>query len=273
MTGLRAVIRTAEGWGIENAVLTVTDMAGQQVARTVTDSKGAAATEPLPPGVYTAVITSAGFNPMARTAQIGSDGSGSISDVTLAPVVDSVELPPRGPWVIDPMHSTVIATVRHMGIASVRARFAEVNGQIVIGRPSDQSSVHAEIKAASLDSGVKMRDDHLRSPDFLDVESYPLITFASTGLRQRGADNWTMFGELTLHGQSRPIELDLRYGGYGPDLWGGVRAAFHAETQLRRNDFEINYNALVRAGVVVVGTTIRIEIDIEAVQGDKLPDF
>ncbi|MTD57670.1 YceI family protein [Amycolatopsis pithecellobii] len=273
MSGLRARIQTVEGWGVEGAVLTVTDLAGQQVARATADAKGAVATEPLPPGVYTAVLTAAGYNPVARTAQIGSDGAGSLGEIPLQPVAGSVELPPAGPWTIDPVHTTVVATARHLGIASIRARFGEVNGRITIGRPVEQSSVHAEIKAASIDSGIQMRDDHLRSPDFLDVETYPTISFASTALHQRGADRWALAGELTLHGERRQVELDLTYGGWGPDPWGGVRAAFHAETLLHRNDFAINYNAMVRAGVAAIGTTVKVEIDIEAVQGESLPQM
>ncbi|HVV09677.1 YceI family protein [Amycolatopsis sp.] len=273
MTGLRAQIRTAEGWAVENAVLTVTDMGGQQVARAVADATGTVDTTPLAPGIYTAVLTAAGYSPVARTAQIGSDGSGSLGEIPLAPMAGAVELPPPGPWTIDPVHSTVVATARHLGIASIKARFSDVGGRITVGRPVEQSSVQAEIKAASIDTGITMRDDNLRSPEFLDVDSYPTIGFASTGLRQRGVDSWTLLGELSLHGEKRPVELDLTYGGYGPDPWGGVRVAFHAETQLHRNDFAINYNAMVRAGVAAIGTTVKIELDIEAVQGESLPQM
>jgi polyisoprenoid-binding protein YceI len=273
VSGLTAQIRTAEGWAVENAVLTVTDMQGQQVARALADNEGAVATEPLPPGLYTAVFTSAGYSPVARTAQIGSDGGGSLGVVPLTPVAGAIELPPEGPWTIDPVHSTVVATARHLGIASVKARFSDVEGRITIGRPVERSSVRALIKAAGIDTGIKMRDDHLRSADFLDVEEYPTITFESTAMRQRGADTWTLAGDLTLHGERRPVELALTYGGYSPDPWGGVRAAFHAETQLHRNDFAINYNAMVRAGIAAVGSTVKIELDIEAVQGESLPQF
>ncbi|HJQ44898.1 MAG TPA: YceI family protein [Amycolatopsis sp.] len=273
MNGLSAQIRTAEGWAVENAVLTVTDMGGQQVARAVADATGAVDTTPLSPGVYTAVLTAAGYSPVARTAQIGSEGSGSLGEIALAPMAGAVELPPPGPWTIDPVHSTVVATARHLGIASIKARFSDVGGRITVGRRPERSSVQAEIKAASIDTGIGMRDDHLRSPDFMDVEAFPTIGFESTGLRQRGADTWTLAGNLTLHGETRAVELDLTYGGYGPDPWGGVRVAFHAETQLHRNDFAINYNAMVRAGVAAIGTTVKIELDIEAVQGESLPEM
>jgi polyisoprenoid-binding protein YceI len=258
---------------VEHGVHTVTAPAGRQVARRAADVRGEVVTDALTPGVYTAVVTAAGYTPIARTTHIASDGSGSLGDVVLAPVAEAIELPPAGPWVIDPVHSSVVATARHMGIASIKARFPDLSGRIEIGRPAERSSVHAEIKAASVETGIKMRDDHLRSPDFLDVDVHPVITFTSTGLRQRGVDSWTLLGDLTLHGEHRQIELALSYGGWGPDPWGGVRAAFHAETTLHRNDFAINYSALARAGVAVVGTTVKVELDIEAVQGETLPQF
>jgi polyisoprenoid-binding protein YceI len=269
--GLRVRVRTSEGFAVEHATLTVTDMGGIQAARVPADATGVVATEPLPPGVYTAVLTAAGYLPVARTAQIRSDGSGSLGEVTLEPAAGAVKLPPAGPWVIDPAHSSVVATARHLGIASIKARFGDLAGQIQVGRPVEQSSVRAQIQAAGIDTGIKMRDDHLRSPDFLDVDAYPLIEFSSSGMTATGTDTWTMLGELSLHGQCREVELDLRYGGFGPDPWGSVRAAFHAETLLRRNDFAIDYNAMVRAGVAAIGTTVKIEIDIQAVQGDTLP--
>ncbi|GAB3506694.1 YceI family protein [Amycolatopsis cihanbeyliensis] len=271
--GLSARVRTAEGWPVPNVTLTVTDGAGRQVARVPADAEGTVTTEPLPPGIYTAVLVAAGYLPQARTAQIGSNGTGSLGEVTLAPAAGTVKLPPPGPWVIDPAHSSVVATARHLGIASIKARFGDLAGRIEVRRPVEQSTVRAEIKAASIDTGVRMRDDHLRSPDFLDVDRFPMIEFGSTGLQREGTDTWTMSGELTLHGQCRPIQLDLRYSGYGPDPWGRVRAAFHADAVLHRNDFAIDYNAMVRAGVAAIGTTIKIELDIQAVQGEQLPEL
>lgn len=271
MTGLTAHVRSAEGWPVPNAVLTVTDMRGRQIGRAVAEETGMVATGPLPPGFHTAVFTAPGYQPVARTAQISSSGRGSLGDITLTSMAGTVELPPPGPWTIDPVHSTVIATTRHLGIASIKARFAEVSGRLDIAEPFERSSGHAEIKAASIDTGIAMRDNHLRSADFLDVENYPLISFISDALRRTGGDTWTMPGELDLHGHRRPVDLEVTYGGFGPDPWGGVRAAFHAETTLHRNDFAIDYNAVVRAGVAAVGTTVKLELDIEVVQGEQLP--
>jgi polyisoprenoid-binding protein YceI len=271
MSGLTARIRTVEGWPVPNAVLTVTDMSGRQVARAVADETGAVATEPLPPGVHTAVVTAAGYQPRARTAQISAAGTSLLGDISLAPEAGAVMLPTPGPWTIDPMHSTVIATARHLGIASIKARFAEVSGRLDIAEHFEQSAGHAEIGAASVDTGIELRDNHLRSPDFLDVDAYPVISFTGNGLRRTGTDTFVMSGELVLHGKRRPIDLDVTYGGCGADPWGGVRAAFHAETELHRNDFAIDYNAIVRAGVAAVGATVKLDLDIEVVRGEHLP--
>ncbi|MFI6867695.1 YceI family protein [Nocardia sp. NPDC050406] len=271
MSGLTARVRTAEGWPVADAVLTVTDMTGRQLARALADDTGSVRTDPLPPGVHTAVLTAVGFEPMAQIANISAAGAGALGELVLTPVATAISTPPPGPWTIDPAHSTVIATARHLGIASIKARFAEVSGRLDIAEPFERSTGYAEIKAAGIDTGIAMRDNHLRSPEFLDVDTYPVISFTGNGLRRTGSDTWVMPGELALHGQRRPVELDLTYGGFGADPWGGVRAAFHAETQLHRNDFAIDYNAVVRAGVAAIGTTVKIELDIEVVQGEQQP--
>lgn len=271
MSGLTGRVRTAEGWPVPDAVLTVTDMTGSQIARAVVDETGAVSTDLLPAGIHTAVLTAVGFEPVARIAQISPTGTGALGEVVLVPAMGTVALPPPGPWTIDPAHSTVIATARHLGIASIKARFADVSGRIDIAESFERSTGHAEIKAAGIDTGISMRDDHLRSPEFLDVDRYPMITFTGHGFRRTGGDTWMMPGELAMHGQRRSVDLEVTFGGFGPDPWGGVRAAFHAETLLHRNDFAIDYNAVVRAGVAAVGTTVKIELDIEVVQGEQLP--
>ncbi|MFB7722981.1 MULTISPECIES: YceI family protein [unclassified Nocardia] len=271
MTGLTARIRSSAGWPMPGAVLIVTDLAGRQLARATSDASGVAMTEPLPPGTHTAVVTAPGHQPVAQLARIAATGGGALGEVRLEPEANTVALPPPGPWTIDPAHSTVLVTARHLGIAGIKARFAEVSGRLEIAANFERSTGYAEIKAAAVDTGVGMRDAHLRSADFLDAERFPLITFAGNGFRRTGGDTWVMPGELTLHGRSRPVELTVTYGGYGPDPWGGVRVAFHAETLLHRDDFAIDYNAMVRAGIAAVGATLRVELDMELVQGERLP--
>jgi polyisoprenoid-binding protein YceI len=268
--GVSVRAQTGDGWAVPDAILTVTDLSGRQVARAVASPEGVACTEPLPSGRYTAILSAAGYLPIARTATVGSTGSASLGTVTLARA-GGLELPEPGIWTIDPAHTAINVTARHLGITSVRGRFTAFGGKIVVADPVERSTVQVTVQAESIDTGNKMRDDHLRSEDFLSVEKYPTIEFHSTGLRPRGGDKWTMYADLSLNGMTRPIELDLTYLGTGPDPWGGTRAAFHASTELHRDDFAMTYNQIVRAGIVLVSTTLQVELDVQAVQGDTLP--
>ncbi|MEW9530406.1 YceI family protein [Microbispora sp. NPDC049125] len=264
--GLRARIRTRDGWAVQHAVVTVTDMSGRQVARVDADGDGLAATGPLPPGVYTLVVTALGYAPAASTAIASAAGTADLGTIVLARQ-GGTELPPPGEWTIDPAHSTVAATAQHLGLSSVQGRFAEFGGLIEIGATAEASSVTADIVAASIDTGNGTRDDHLRSPDFLDVSVHPTISYRSAGLSPIGPDRWTVHGILTLSGVVRPVDLDMRYLGTGPDPWGGLRAAFRAVTELRREDFAMTYNQVVQAGISLIGATVKVELDIQAVRG------
>jgi polyisoprenoid-binding protein YceI len=268
--GLHALVRTKDGWAVQHAIATVTDTSGSQVFRAEADTDGTIVTGPLEPGVYTVVITAAGYAPIASTAIATASGSAELGMVVLARA-GGVELPPPGAWTIDPAHSTIATTAQHLGLSSVHGRFSEFVGRIDIAETVEASTVTAEIKAASIDTGNSMRDDHLRSADFLDVEQHPTITYQSTGLSAAGPDRWTVHGRLALHGISHPVDLALSYLGTGPDPWGGVRAAFHAEAELHREDFAISFNPVLQAGISVIGATLKVELDIQAVQGQSLP--
>ncbi|WP_280876151.1 YceI family protein [Streptomyces pseudovenezuelae] len=271
--GLTAKIRTRDGWAVSHAVVTVTDMTGTQVLRAEADAEGAVRdTTELTPGPYTVIVTAVGYAPAAATAIVTASGRAEVGNVTLGRQ-GGTELPPPGPWTVDPAHSSVAAIAQHLGISSVRGRFTDFAARIEIA-PDEvaKSRVEAVIRAASIDTGNGMRDDHLRSPDFLDVEKYPEITYRSTGITEAaGTDRWTVHGELTLHGVVRDVDLDLAYLGTGADPWGGTRAAFRATTELRREDFAMNYNQVLQAGIAAIGTTLRVELDVQAVQGGALP--
>ncbi|MER6179040.1 YceI family protein [Streptomyces sp. NPDC001652] len=270
--GLTARIRTRDGWAVSHAVVTLTDMTGSQVLRAEADIEGTVRdVNPLPPGAYTVIVTAVGYAPAAASAIVTASGRAEVGTVTLARQ-GGTELPPPGPWTVDPAHSTVGAVAQHLGISSVRGRFTEFAASIEVA-PDDvtKSRVEAVIRADSIDTGNAMRDGHLKSADFLDVERFPEITYRSSGLSVAGADRWTVHGELSLHGVVRPVDLDLAYLGTGADPWGGTRAAFRATAQLRREDFAMNYNQVVQAGIVAIGTTLKVELDVQAVQGDSLP--
>ncbi|MCX4559591.1 YceI family protein [Streptomyces sp. 2-1] len=273
--GLTARIRTRDGWAVSHAVVTVTDGTGTQVVRAEADEEGGVrdATE-LAPGAYTVIVTAVGYAPAASSAIVTASGRAAIGTVTLARQ-GGTELPPPGPWTVDPAHSSVGAVAQHLGISSVHGRFTEFAGSIDIA-PDEvaKSRVEAVISAASIDTGNAMRDGHLKSADFLDVERHPQITYVSTSLTPAtGTDRWTVHGELTMHGVVRPVDLDLAYLGTGADPWGGTRAAFRATTELRREDFAMNYNQVLQAGIAAIGTTLKVELDIQAVQGGTLPSL
>ncbi|MEU6181945.1 YceI family protein [Streptomyces coeruleorubidus] len=282
--GLTARIRTRDGWAVSHAVVTVADMTGAQALRAEADAEGVVRdATPLEPGAYTVIVTAVGYAPAASSVIVTGGGTSRSSEaesgggraevgtVTLARQGGS-ELPPPGPWTVDPVHSSVAAVAQHLGISSVHGRFTEFSGSIEIA-PEDvtKSRVEAVIRAASVDTGNGMRDGHLKSQDFLDVERFPEITYRSTGLTATGSDRWTVHGELGMHGVVRPVDLDLAYLGTGPDPWGGTRAAFRATTELHREDFAMNYNQVLQAGIAAIGTTLKVELDIQAVQGESLP--
>ncbi|GAA3500151.1 YceI family protein [Streptomyces prasinosporus] len=276
---LTARIRTRDGWAVPHAVVTMIDAAGTQALRAGTDAEGAVRdATPLAPGTYTVVVTAVGYAPAAASAIVtGGGGAGNgggradLGTVTLARQ-GGTELPPPGPWTVDPAHSSVAAVAQHLGISSVRGRFTDFSAVLEIAPDEVSGSrVEAVIRAASIDTGNGTRDAHLRSADFLDVERHPEITYRSTGLTAAGSDRWTVHGELTMRGVVRPVDLDLAYLGTGPDPWGGTRAAFRATAELRREDFAMNYNQVLRAGVAAIGTTLRVELDVQAVRGTSLP--
>jgi polyisoprenoid-binding protein YceI len=268
--GVTAQARTTDGWPLPSAVLTVTDASGAQVARAAADEDGRLSTEALPTGTYTAILTAIGFAPMARTAVVTASGSAPLGVLAMARIGGD-ELPEPGVWTIDPIHTQISVTARHLGMASVRGKFTEFGGRIEVARPAERSTVSATIQAASIDTGSKMRDDHLRSADFLGVDEHPVIEYRGSSVLSLGGEKWRVNGELTLNGITRQVPLELTFFGVGPDSWGGTRAAFRAVAELRREDFAITYNQVVRAGITLIGTTLRVEIDVEAVRGEVLP--
>ena len=169
-----------------------------------------------------------------------------------------------GTWDIDATHSDVSFSVRHMMVGKVRGRFNRISGHIVTGDDLLDSSVTAEIDVNSFDTGNPQRDEHIRSADFLHAQQFPTMTYRSTGLRRDG-ENLVVDGELTLHGITRPVQLAVELTGFGPDPYGGTRAGFSATTRINRKDFGIDTELPLDGGGVVIGDTVQISLDIEAV--------
>jgi polyisoprenoid-binding protein YceI len=169
-----------------------------------------------------------------------------------------------GTWVIDPVHSEVGFSVRHLMLSKVRGRFAKFEGRIVTPENPYDASVEATIDLSSIDTNNADRDAHLRSQDFFDVENNPVMTYRSTGVRA-ASDGFLVDGELTLHGVTRPVPLALQLEGFLPSSpFGDTRAGFSATTEINRSDFQISFG-IADAGGVGLGDKVQISLEVEAV--------
>ena len=178
----------------------------------------------------------------------------------------AASVPLSGSWKVDPLHTNVNFAVRHMGISTVRGRFDEVSGTIQADAANPvNSSVEITIQAASIDTDVKMRDDHLRSADFFDVAKFPTITFKSTSVRRDRGNRWTARGILTMHGVAREITLPLTLAGPIKDQQAGARIGIEAKTRLNRQDFGIKYGQVLDNGALAIANDVDIEIGLEAI--------
>jgi polyisoprenoid-binding protein YceI len=169
-----------------------------------------------------------------------------------------------GTWKIDPVHSEVGFSVRHLMVSKVRGRFTDFEGAITIADDPLRSRVEAVIDASSIVTGDETRDNHLRSSDFFEADTHRQIKFASTSVRASGGD-YEVVGDLTIKGVTRQVTLALEFNGVSPDPWGGKRAGFSASTEINRNDFGVTFNMPLEGGGVVVGDRVRINLEIEAV--------
>jgi polyisoprenoid-binding protein YceI len=174
-------------------------------------------------------------------------------------------------WSIDPDHSTIGFPVKHMLIATVHGRFGGFRGAIRFSdvRP-ENALVEVQIDAASIDTGIKKRDEHLRSADFFDVAAYPTITFRSRRVEPASPlrrDRWLVAGDLTMHGVTRSVELAVEQTGGGPDLWDVEVASFAATTKISRKDFGIGLDLPLESGEFAISDDVKIVIDVQVVEG------
>ena len=169
-----------------------------------------------------------------------------------------------GTWSIDPAHSDVSFSVRHMMVSKVKGRFGSFSGTIVTGETPEQSSVTAEVDLGSIDTNNAQRDAHIRSRDFFEVEKYPTMTFTSTSVDTDGED-YLLTGDLSLKGITKSVTLKLELNGIGPDAYGGTRAGFSASTEISRKEFGVDIDMPMDGGGVVIGDKISISLEIEAV--------
>lgn len=168
-----------------------------------------------------------------------------------------------GTWVVDPTHSEVGFSVRHLAISKVKGKFDRFSGTIVTGENPLDSSVEATVEVASIDTNQADRDNHLRTGDFFAAEEHPEFTFKSTGVRAEGGD-FKVDGELTLRGVTKPVTFDFELGGFGADAYGNYKVGFTATTVVKREDFGIQWNAPLETGGLLLGSDVTITLDIQA---------
>jgi polyisoprenoid-binding protein YceI len=177
-----------------------------------------------------------------------------------------VALPATAEWTIDPGHAEVAFIGRHFMITKVRGRFGEVAGTVHIAEDPAASHVEVTIGMASVNSGDATRDAHLRSAEMFDVAAYPTATFRSVAVDRRGRDA-TVHGDLTIHGVTRRVALEVTFAGAARDPWGDDRAVFSARTQINREDFGLTWNMVLETGGLLVSREIQIEIEVETIRG------
>lgn len=169
-----------------------------------------------------------------------------------------------GTWAIDPVHSTVNFSVRHLMVSKVRGSFGSFSGAITVAEDGTPS-VTADIDTTSVSTGNEQRDAHLKAADFFEADKYPTATFRSTGVRGNG-DDYVVDGDFTLKGVTKPVSLALEFNGVNPGMGHGEVAGFEASVVLNRKDFGIDIDMPLEAGGAVVGDKVTITLEIEALK-------
>ena len=175
-------------------------------------------------------------------------------------------------WAIDPNHSSATFTIRHM-MSKVRGQRKIKEGWSEAENDHTTAKVDVTLDAASIDTGVEARDNHLRSADgHFDVANYPVATFKSKKIEGSDPKHFKLIGDLTLHGITKEITLNAEFGGEGKDPWGNRRVAFSAETKLNRKDFNLTWNQALEAGGFLLGDDVKVEVEVQAIPAQNPAD-
>lgn len=248
---------------VRQAAFEVTDPIGRRVVSGETDPYGGF-TAAVPEGEYRLSVTAEGYASFHGVTLVGDPAQSGTGEI----VLDAVEpplLPQPGHWELDPTHSSIAFTARHIGFARISGRFNTFAGAVRIADRMEDSSMHVIIDAASIDTGVRLRDDHLRSGDFLDASRHPTVEFYSERFIHRSGSRWAVAGALTLHGVSRSVTLDTQYLGQGAGLEGEPRAACRATAELHREDFTLNWQSVLAHGIAAIGSSVEVTLDVQIV--------
>ncbi len=175
-------------------------------------------------------------------------------------------LVPTGTWVIDPAHSKVGFSVKHMGISTVRGEFTEFEGSLVIGDDPSGAKIRGSVKTASVDTNEDSRDEHLRSPDFFETETHPDLSFESTSIEAIDEETYRITGNLTLRGVTNELTLTAEVNGTEAGMDGGERVGLEATGQLSRGDYGMKFNQALGSGNMLVSDKVKLTLDIAAVK-------
>jgi polyisoprenoid-binding protein YceI len=179
--------------------------------------------------------------------------------------MSTVTLPTPGVYNVDAAHTEVGFVARHLVGTKVRGRFGEFSGTFTVAENPENSTLEAEVKTATIHTNQSMRDDHLRTNDFLDAENFPTLTLKSTGLKKITDTEWTLTTDLTIRGVTKSVDFNLEYLGEGDAMAEGKKVvAFSAEGEIDRRDFGVVFNHSLLDGSVVVGNRVKIELEVEA---------
>ncbi|MEU8784606.1 YceI family protein [Streptomyces sp. NPDC048637] len=180
---------------------------------------------------------------------------------------DPVLVPLTGDYTIDPAHSSIGFTVRHAMVTNVRGSFGAYEGTLHLdGTDPSRSTASLDVEIAGIDTGIADRDGHLRSADFFDAESFPLMTFRSTAAESVSRDRCSITGDLTLRGVTKPLTIDLKFHGAATDVYGAERVGFEGSAEILRSDWGLTWNAALETGGVMVSDKVRLTFDISAVK-------
>jgi polyisoprenoid-binding protein YceI len=175
-------------------------------------------------------------------------------------------LVPAGTWSVDPIHSTVGFSVKHLGIATVRGKFEDFEGKLEIGEGDETARAYGTVQGVSINTGDDGRDEHLRSADFFGVEQNPELRFESKAVEQVDDDTFEITGELTMNGVTKPLKLTAEVQGEETDPWGNERVALEVTGQLNRSDWNMTFNQALGSGNLLVGEKVKLQLDVAAIK-------
>ncbi len=187
-----------------------------------------------------------------------------MSNVTAAPTGLAALTP--GTWTVDTGHSTIGFVVRHLVVAKVRGQFTDFTGTLTIADNPLESKVEATVNASSIDTRDEGRDGHLKGGDFFAVDQFPQWTLVSTGIEAKGGTHYVLHADLTIKGITKSVDFALEFDGVAVDPWNNTKAGFTAETEISRKDFGLEWNVALEAGGFVVGDSVKITLEIEALR-------